>query len=80
MRRECGIRARSWSWIARVIAGLRYEIDRNHDLVYLELDESTINFRKIWAIFLEFGLDPRFIGAIPSELRPRTKRNPWALK
>jgi hypothetical protein len=58
------------------IAGLRYKVDSNHDLVYLELDEPIINLREIRAIFLKLGLDPRFIGAIPTELRPKTKTEP----
>jgi hypothetical protein len=55
------------------VAGLRYKVDRNHDLVYLELDEPTVTFREIRAIFRKLGLDPRFVGAIPPELRSKTK-------
>jgi hypothetical protein len=55
------------------VPGLRYKVDSNHDLVYLELDEPTITFREIRAIFRKLDLDPRFIGAIPPELRPRSK-------
>jgi hypothetical protein len=55
------------------IPGLRYKVDSNHDIVYLELDEPTITFREIRAMFKKLDLDPRFIGAIPPELRPRTK-------
>jgi hypothetical protein len=55
------------------IAGLRYKVDSNHDLVYLELDKPTLNVREIRAIFLRPGLDPRFIGPIPPELRPKSK-------
>jgi hypothetical protein len=58
------------------IAGLRYKVDSNHDLVYLELDEPTIRLREIRAIFLKLGLNPRFIGAIPAELRPKPKTEP----
>ena len=58
------------------ITGLRYKVDSNHDLVYLELDEPIINLREIRAIFLKLGLDPRFIGAVPPELRPKTKTQP----
>ena len=39
----------------------------------IELEEPTITFREIRAIFRKLGLDPRFVGAIPSELRPKTK-------
>jgi hypothetical protein len=42
-------------------AGLR---DRN---------KIPIMFREVRAIFKKLGVDPRFIGAIPPELRPKTK-------
>jgi hypothetical protein len=58
------------------IAGFLYKVDSNKDLVYLELDKSTLNVREIRAIFLRLGLDPRFIGAIPSEVRPKSKTKP----
>jgi hypothetical protein len=55
------------------VAGLRYKVDSNHDLVYLELEEPTITLREIRAIFRKIGFEPRFVGAVPSELRPKTK-------
>ncbi len=55
------------------IAGLRYKVDRNHDLVYLELEEATVTFRDLRTIFRKLNLEPRFVGAIPVELRPKTK-------
>jgi hypothetical protein len=55
------------------VAGLRYKVDSNHDLVYLGLEEPTITFREIRAIFRKIGFEPRFVGAVPSELRPKTK-------
>jgi hypothetical protein len=58
------------------IPGLRDKVDRNHNLVYLELDQPTITFCEIRAIFRKLTLDPRFIGAIPGELRPKTKMQP----
>ena len=58
------------------VPGLRYKVDRNHNLVYLELGQPTITFREIRAIFRNLALDPRFIGAVPAELRPKTKTRP----
>ena len=55
------------------VPGLRYKVDSHHDIVYLELDEPTITFREIRGLFLKLGLEPRFVGAIPPELRPRSK-------
>jgi hypothetical protein len=55
------------------VPGLRYKVDSSHDIVYLELDEPTISFREIPSIFLKLGLEPRLVGAIPPESRPRSK-------
>jgi hypothetical protein len=55
------------------IAGLRYKVDTNHDLVYLEFDQPTLSVREVRAIFLKLGLEPLIIGAIPPELQSRTK-------
>ncbi|HEY2045495.1 MAG TPA: hypothetical protein VGG93_02830 [Candidatus Udaeobacter sp.] len=55
------------------IAGLRYKMDTNHDIVYLEFDEPTLSIREIRTIFLKLDLEPLFIGAIPTELQSRTK-------
>jgi hypothetical protein len=61
------------------IAGLRYKVDSNHDLVYFELDEPTVSISQIRALFVKLGLDPRFIGAIPPELRPKSKTEPLSV-
>ena len=58
------------------VPGLRYKVDSNHDLVYLELDEPTVTFRDIRAMFRKLGLEPRFVGDIPAELRPKAKTQP----
>ncbi len=58
------------------VPGLRYKVDSNHDIVYLELDEPTITSHQILAVFVELGLEPRFVGAVPSELRPGSKTQP----
>ena len=61
------------------VPGLRYKVDSNHDIVYFEMDGPTITLREIRAIFKKIGLDPHFIGAVPTELRPRTKTQPIAV-
>ena len=55
------------------VPGLRYKVDSNHDIVYMELDEPTVTFREIGMIFRKLGLEPRFVGAVPPEVRPMTK-------
>ena len=61
------------------IPGLYYKVDRNHDIVYMELEGPTVTFREIRSIFRKLGLDPKFVGAIPAELRPKTKTQPLGL-
>lgn len=61
------------------VPGLRYKVDSNHDLVYLELDQPTITVREIRAVFVRLGLAPRFVGAVPPELRPRSKTQPLTI-
>jgi hypothetical protein len=39
----------------------------------MELEAATVTFREIRSIFRKLGLDPKFVGAIPAELRPKTK-------
>jgi hypothetical protein len=60
------------------VPGLRYKVDSNHDLVYFELEEAGVTLRELRAMFRKIGLEPRFIGAIPDELRDRTKTQPLA--
>jgi len=42
----------------------------------MELDGPTVTFREIRATFRKLGLEPKFVGAIPPELRPKTKTQP----
>ncbi|MDQ2867794.1 MAG: hypothetical protein M3R59_05195 [Verrucomicrobiota bacterium] len=60
------------------VAGLHYKVDRNHDLVYLECEAPTATLRELRAMFRKIGLEPRFIGAIPDELRAKAKTQPFA--
>jgi len=58
------------------IPDLHYKVDREHDIVYMELEWPSVTFREIRATFRKLGLDPKFVGAIPPELRPKTKTQP----
>jgi hypothetical protein len=55
------------------VPGRRFKADRNHKIACLELDKPTITSREIGSIFTRLGLEPRWVGAIPAELRPRSK-------
>lgn len=51
----------------------RYKVDSNRNIVYPKLGERTIILRETTSIFPKLGLEPRFVGAMAPELRPRFK-------
>ncbi len=52
------------------ILAARYKVDANHDMVYFEIDDPTkISLRQVSELFESIGLQPRFVGQVPSELR-----------
>ena len=55
------------------VAGLRYKVDSNHDIVYLDFDEPTLTIQEIRGIFRRLGLEARIVGAVPAELNPKSK-------
>ena len=55
------------------LSALRYKVDPNHDIVYLELDEPTVTIHEIRAIFRKLSLEARIVGSIPNELDPKNK-------
>jgi hypothetical protein len=55
------------------VPGRRYKADRNDGIACLELDRPTITSPEIGSIFIQLRLEPRLIGAIPADLRPRSK-------
>ncbi len=46
------------------VPGLRYKVDSNHDIVYLEFDEPTMTIQEIRSVFRKLGLEPRIVGAV----------------
>jgi hypothetical protein len=61
------------------IPGLRYKVDRNHNLVYLELDQPTITFREIAPSFASFPWIHVLSVPFLAQLRPKTKTQPLAV-
>jgi len=49
-------------------AGVRYQVDPNHDIVYFEMGEPAVTLNQISAAFRRIGLHPRFVGQVPPEL------------
>jgi hypothetical protein len=53
--------------------GLRYKIDANHDVVYMDLDQPTVNLQQLKDLFRRAGLDPKFVGSVPAEMTKKAK-------
>jgi hypothetical protein len=51
------------------VPDLRYKVDSNHDIVYMEFARPTLNIQQIRKLFRDLGLEPKFVGAVPGELR-----------
>ncbi len=54
------------------VADMRYKVDPNHDIVYMEFDQPTLSIQEIRALFRRLGLDPKVVGQVPPELRSKT--------
>ena len=58
------------------VPGLRYKVDSNHDIVYLDFEEPTMTIQEVRSVFRKIGLEPRIVGSVPSELNPKAKTQP----
>lgn len=58
------------------LAGLRYKVDSNHDIVYMEFDEPNFTIQDIRSIFRKLNLEAKVVGSIPAELNPKSKTQP----
>ena len=48
----------------------RYKVDAPHDMVYFEIDDpQRITLKQINDTFEHIGLQPRFVGQIPEEMK-----------
>lgn len=52
---------------------LRFKMDVNHDLVYLEFAEALPSLHEIESIFRKAGLEPKFVGTLPEEFLSKKK-------
>lgn len=55
------------------VHGLRYKVDTNHDIVYIEMDEPVMTLNELRGVFTRMGLEPRVVGPVPPDLRPKAK-------
>ena len=58
------------------VPGLRYKVDSNHDIVYLDFEEATMTIQEVRSVFRKLGLEPRIVGQVPRELNPKAKTQP----
>lgn len=58
------------------VPGLRYKVDSNHDIVYLDFEQPALTIQEIRAIFRKLDLEPRVVGAVPPVLNPKSKTQP----
>ena len=58
------------------VPGLRYKIDSNHDIVYLEFDEPSLTIQEVRAVFRKLQLEARIVGSVPSEMTAKSKTQP----
>lgn len=50
-----------------VIPNLRYKVDTNHDIVYMEFDSTVPSGTSLETIFTKIGLKALFVGQLPPE-------------
>ena len=55
--------------------GMRYKVDSNHDIVYMEFDDTSTGMTSVSIrdAFQRIGLKPRFVGTVPPELRQKSR-------
>lgn len=56
-----------------VLPGLRYKVDTNHDIVYMEFSGHVPTISGLQSVFKKTGLDAKFVGQLPSEVRSKKK-------
>ena len=51
-----------------VLPGLKYKVDINHDIIYMEFNALVPSQHDIESIFRKLGLEAKFVGQLPSEV------------
>ena len=54
-----------------VISGLRYKVDTNHDIIYMEFTESVPTLSTLKSVFIKTGLEAKFVGQLPQEINSK---------
>jgi len=56
------------------LSGIRYKVDTNHDIVYMEFMREAPALAALKSIFNKAGLQARFVGALPPEVNSDKKK------
>lgn len=55
------------------IPGLRYKVDTNHDIIYMEFSDVTPSRHDLESVFRKIGLEAKFVGKLPPEVSSKRK-------
>ena len=60
------------------LPGLRYKVDVNHDIIYMEFSKDVPSLSAVESLFRRVGLEPKFVGQLPPEVSTKksTQRIP----
>lgn len=56
-----------------VVPGLRYKVDTNHDIVYMEFLGEVPSLASLESVFRKLGLVARFVGEVPPQANQNKK-------
>jgi len=56
-----------------VIPGLRYKVDTNHDIVYMEFNDQMPTVSGLQSVFRKLELEAKFVGQMPPEVSSKKK-------
>ncbi|HVE16689.1 MAG TPA: hypothetical protein VNB29_08125 [Chthoniobacterales bacterium] len=56
------------------LPGIRYKVDTNHDIVYMEFGGDAPSLSSLVALFTKAGLNAKFVGALPPEVSANKKK------
>lgn len=55
------------------VPGLRYKVDTNHDIVYMEFTGKPPTMHGLQSIFRKLDIEAKFVGALPPEMKPKSE-------
>ena len=55
------------------IPNLRYKVDTNHDIIYMEFGGDVPSLDTIESFFRKIDLEPRLVGQLPQQENPGKK-------